>query len=104
MTSTTTTETSYTNSIGVGLEDEKEPVPVTSPDDSQWALDWLASDAARQYDGKWVAIGRDLVVRASGPSPSALRESRADESDLAILFVIPRNIVLVGSSRLTCDR
>ena len=96
---TTGTRADYTSTPGVGVVNEVPEIG-ESADSSQWALEWLASAAAKKYEGRWVALGPDRVVRAAGNSPSALRESIAGDSESVILFVVPQNILLVGGSRL----
>jgi hypothetical protein len=94
------TRADYTASAQVGTAGEQAPNEERSSDPRQWALDWLAGEAAVEYEGQWVALGRDLVVRASGPSPSAIRDSVSGQPGLVVLYVVPRNAVLIGGSRL----
>jgi hypothetical protein len=101
VTRTTGTSTEYSQSVGVGGPVDQSAGLQGQADDTQWATDWLASDAAKEYEGKWVALSRDLVVLANGPSPSAIRDALGDQPGVAVLFVLPQNVVLVGGSRGT---
>ncbi len=94
------TSADYSESTRVGATIEEVTETLGAPDATQWALDWLASDAAKKYEGRWVALSPDLRIHADGDSPSALKPALADRSDLVILYVIPENARLVGGGWL----
>lgn len=94
------TRADYSNSTGVGVPVDDVIYPSPEAEDTQWALDWLSSDAATRYEGRWVALGKDLKVYADGSSPSALKKAVAEQGDLVILYVIPEDVRIVGGGRL----
>ena len=63
--------------------------------DDASVLDWLQSDEASQYEGKWVALDDDMTVRAHGDSPSSL-EKMVDLRRLTVVFVTPVGLSLSG--------
>jgi predicted NAD/FAD-dependent oxidoreductase len=69
------------------------PAPTIASGD--WVLNWLASDRAAPYVGRWVAIAPDLEVRGSGSSPSDLVEHNREQG-VVIALVIPRNVKLLA--------
>ena len=53
---------------------------------------WLASDAARPFDGHWVLVNESFDVLASDPSARALVGRHSEQSDPLVLFVLPPNV------------
>jgi hypothetical protein len=92
------TEAEFSDKIGIDLEEVVETEQVDG-DTRQWALEWLSSNAAKEYEGRWVALGPDKQVIASGMSPSALKKAVDDSGDLVILYVIPENAQVIGGGR-----
>lgn len=93
------TEAEYSDTIGIDLDGSVEGQLDLPDESSQWALEWLSSDNAKEYEGLWVALGPGKQVFASGPSPSALRKAVDEHGDSVILYVIPEHAQIIGGGR-----
>lgn len=62
----------------------------------QGLVDWLNSDEARRFEGKWVALGDDWTVRAAAASPGDLPAAAAEAGENTIVFVTPTDMVITG--------
>lgn len=49
--------------------------------------EWLRSDAARQYVGRWVLLASDFQVVGSAVSPGELLRQHPDETSPMVVFV-----------------
>jgi hypothetical protein len=90
------THAAYRQGTSVGSLPPSQTPADTAFAAPDWPLAWMASEEARQYEGSWVVIGPDLVVRAVGDSPSDMNHALGDRGDLVILYVIPHDARIVG--------
>jgi hypothetical protein len=66
------------------------------PEPARGVMDWLASDASRAFEGRWVAIDRNGQVLAHGDSPGQLSSDTVSEDGVTIFFVLPRGVRVTG--------
>jgi hypothetical protein len=92
------TQQPYTTATGSGIVTPvpRPPVADGPAEVTDFASEWLRTDAARQFEGQWVALTPDRVVRAHGPSPSAVRDTSGPLDGRMIIYVMPRGIRFVG--------
>jgi hypothetical protein len=68
------------------------PTPTAIPDGLR---EWITSDDARQYEGLWVLLDDELAVVDSDRSPSALLRRHSEVPGPRVVYVQPRNDLLV---------
>lgn len=72
------------------------PAPAPRPQsDAHGLVEWLASPAARQFEGRWVLLSDDYDVVDSADSPSELMDRHPEERTPIVVFVRPSNVTYV---------